>query len=336
MAYDVITIGSAVRDIFLFLDEKDAPIFDNPKKDMAREKFLGLEFGAKLEARNSAICSGGGALNSGATFSRFGLKTGALISLGSDNSADVIEAIMRKEKISRKFVVRRKDAPTGFSVLLVAGKQKRDRVVISERGASDQVNFSINKSGITNTKWYYLTALAGATWKKELLDISSAAKKHKIKLAWNPGSIQIKAGISSLSRALSYCEVLILNRDEALELSRDKKNNIKNILNALLMVGPKKVIISDGINGVYYCDSKRSLHLSANESIKAKEPTGAGDALGSGFIAGLVLEKDVESSLRFGIANSESVVQKIGAQAGIMRKDALKNISSSKHVLSVL
>ena len=336
MAYDVITIGSAVRDIFLFLDNKDGLIFDNPKKDLAREKFLGLEFGAKIEAKSSAICSGGGALNSGAAFSGFGLKTGALISLGSDNSADVIEAIMRKEKISRKFVVRRKDAPTGFSVLLVSGKQKKDRVILVERGASDQVNFSLNKSGILDSKWYYLTALSGAEWKKELLDISFAAKKRKIKLAWNPGSIQIKSGISSLSRALSWCQVLILNRDEALELSHDKKNDIKNMLKALLASGPEKIIISDGINGVYYGDSKKFIHLSANESIKAKEPTGAGDALGSGFVAGLILGKDIESSLRIGMANSESVVQKIGATAGILRKSDIEDIPASKHILRVL
>ena len=72
------------------------------------------------------------------------------------------------------------------------------------------------------------------------------------------------------------------------------------------------------------------------EEIKVKEPIGAGDALVSGFVAGLILGKDIESSLRIGMANSESVVQKIGATAGILRKSDIEDIPASKHILRVL
>jgi len=75
MKYDVITIGSAVRDMYLFLKEKDAIVIDNPKKEITRKQLLALEYGAKLDVEDSFQAVGGGGINSAVTFSRLGLKS---------------------------------------------------------------------------------------------------------------------------------------------------------------------------------------------------------------------------------------------------------------------
>jgi sugar/nucleoside kinase (ribokinase family) len=57
--------------------------------------------------------------------------------------------------------------------------------------------------------------------------------------------------------------------------------------------------------------------------------TGAGDAFSSTFTSAIILGKDIETALKWAPINSMSVVQYIGAQAGLLTisqiEDLLKN-----------
>ncbi|HYD02757.1 MAG TPA: PfkB family carbohydrate kinase, partial [Alphaproteobacteria bacterium] len=48
--------------------------------------------------------------------------------------------------------------------------------------------------------------------------------------------------------------------------------------------------------------------------VKVVETTGAGDAFACGFVAGTILEKSIETSLKMGMLNAESVIQHLGAK----------------------
>ncbi len=334
MSYDVITMGSVTRDLFLFLDARDAPVIANPRSDPKREKLIALEYGAKIDVAASCRTIGGGGANAAVTFSRMGLKTAAVVRVGVDDGGGRILDALKQERVGTRFVQRDPKLCTAFSVLIVAGEKKRDRVVLTERGASSANNFSRFSRGITKAKWYYTSALSGKNWKKELRDISQTAAKHGIKWAWNPGASQLKAGLSALKPFMRHCSVFNVNRDEALELT-GKRNNIKALLSALRAAGPERVLVSDGANGVYFADSSAMMRMSADASIKAMEPTGAGDALGSGFIAGLVASADIAYALDLGLTNSESVICKIGSQEGILRVGELAGaIKKRTHKLS--
>ncbi|MEK7188891.1 MAG: carbohydrate kinase family protein [Patescibacteria group bacterium] len=334
MKYDVVTIGSAVRDVFLFVDPADAPIIKNPKRDPKREKLIALEQGAKIDVARSERTIGGGGANAAVTFARFGLKTAAVLRVGADSDGDEAVRALKRERIATRFIQRDPKLCTGFSTLLVAGSAKRDRVAFTVRGASSSNNFSGAERGIAKAAWYYTTALSGQGWKKELSDILQTAQKHGILWAWNPGAAQLKAGLSALARFMKACTVFNANRDEALELVGGK-NDIKTLLAALRSAGPERVLISDGPNGAYYADANQMLRMSADRSIKAMEPTGAGDALGAGFIAALIAGFDVPAALSAGIANSESVICAVGAQAGILRKNELSSAMQKRnHTLS--
>ena len=334
MKYDIITIGSATRDIFLFLDARDAPVIANPKADPKREKLIALEYGAKIDVASSARAIGGGGANAAVTFGRMGLSTAAVVRVGEDDDGQRILDALKRERVATTYARRDPKRVSAFSVLIVAGEKKRDRVVLTERGASSANNFFSAARGIAKTKWYYASALSGKNWKKELRDISQTARAHAILWAWNPGAVQIRAGLSALKPFMKHCSVFNVNRDEALELT-GAKNDIKTLLSALLAAGPERVLISDGGNGVYCADASAMVHMSADRSIKATEPTGAGDALGSGFIAGLVAKNDVAYALDVGLTNSESVICRIGSQEGILRASELAGAMKKRnHKLS--
>ena len=78
--FDVITIGSATRDVFLaskgFKVKRD--------KSSVTDVDLVLPLGSKIEVENIIFETGGGATNAAVTFTRQGLKTAAIARLGED------------------------------------------------------------------------------------------------------------------------------------------------------------------------------------------------------------------------------------------------------------
>ena len=326
MKNDILTIGSAVRDIFLFLDSSDALVIDNPKQELTRKRLIGLEYGAKIRVKDSEFALGGGSLNSAVTFSRLGFKASVCACLGEDENGENISNMLEKEKVSIQNIQKSKDKKTGFSVLIVPGDYG-DRVILVERGANDDFLF---KSGKAKVNWYYTTALSGDNWETSLDNILNSVKENKIKWAWNPGGQQLEKGVGALGRYLKNCFLLNINRDEALELvsaeKDDKVDNPKILLENLLSWGPEMVVITDGAEGVYYADKNQMIFMEADKSIESVEATGAGDSFGSAFVAGLMETncKNIPYALDLGISNSESVIRSVGAQFGIIRKSNLK------------
>jgi len=59
------------------------------------------------------------------------------------------------------------------------------------------------------------------------------------------------------------------------------------------------------------------------------ERTGAGDAFSSTFVTALALGKDVRTALRWAPINSMSVVQQVGARAGLLTVAELEKYLAS-------
>jgi sugar/nucleoside kinase (ribokinase family) len=57
----------------------------------------------------------------------------------------------------------------------------------------------------------------------------------------------------------------------------------------------------------------------ATTGVKPISTTGAGDAFGSGVLAGLIKKNDIQYGLKLGIINAESVIRHLGAKDGILR-----------------
>jgi sugar/nucleoside kinase (ribokinase family) len=58
----------------------------------------------------------------------------------------------------------------------------------------------------------------------------------------------------------------------------------------------------------------------------AVESTGAGDAFGSGLVAGLLNGWDLQTSSALAKANAESVIQHTGAKQGLLSADQLDQL----------
>jgi sugar/nucleoside kinase (ribokinase family) len=140
-----------------------------------------------------------------------------------------------------------------------------------------------------------------------------------VKMAFQPGTFQIEAGTKRLKKIYERSEVLAVNREEATTISKGDHHDIHDLFDKLHALGPKIVLISDGHAGAYASDGQQSWKMPIYPDPKPPyDRTGAGDAFTSTFVAALAKGADVESALLWAPINSMSVVQKVGAQAGLL------------------
>ncbi len=333
---NITTIGGATRDI-TFLTDK-GKVIETPE-NLTSQSLLAFEYGAKIKSEEVFFNFGGGACNAAATFSKLGIKTAINCRVGGDDDGKSAVKNLEKLEIDTSLIQIDKDKKTGFSLVVVnKNKEGGDRVIFVYKGASDCLE--IKEENINKSEWIYLTSLAG-NWEEDLSEINRAVEKNKIKLAWNPGAAQISAGKNKLKKFLKNAEILIVNKDEAIELVRSDENvklnnseinNIEVLIKIIQKWGPKIVVITDGGNGAYAGAIQRCPtplkgvgHLSilfspASSNIRV-DATGAGDAFGSALVGGYILNNgDLEKALKFGIINSGNVVSEYGAQNGILSK----------------
>jgi 2-dehydro-3-deoxygluconokinase len=151
-------------------------------------------------------------------------------------------------------------------------------------------------------------------------------KNPSVKLAFNPGSRQLRVGIDILRPIMEASYVIYVNRKEAEMLTGtdDSSGKDKELLKALSALGPKISIITDGSNGSYVYDSEKEKYYKCGIlPVSAHERTGAGDSFGVGCISALVKGKSFEEALIWGTVNSASVIGYVGSQRGLLKEDEL-------------
>ena len=78
------------------------------------------------------------------------------------------------------------------------------------------------------------------------------------------------------------------------------------------------MVVTDKNNKILAYDGEKKYSLIPNK-IKVVERTGAGDAFASGFVAGQIVGKSIEESLKLGLKESESVIRYFGAKNKLIK-----------------
>lgn len=322
--YDFITLGGAVEDILIYT--KQGIVIDN-KKNQACPKLYGFEYGGKVLVEQAETSFGGGAANAAVAFSRLGFKVACIAAIGKDQrGADIIKNF-KANKVNTSLIQKIKGQITGFSAI-IAGRD-REHVAFPVRGASHYLEIGrAEKKAIKNSFWLYLTSVSGE-WQKILNQIFSDDITTKI--AWNPGQVQLQAGLKVLKPYLAKTELLILNLDEAIELllsaTATKKPKLKTgltideVAEKLKEYGPGQVLVTDGAKGAVLASDTGLSSFKPKKINDVLNTVGMGDAFGSSFLAGLELyQNDIKSAFELAGANSHRVARSHGAQPGLLFK----------------
>jgi len=306
----ILSIGAAVQDVFLSHSDEFKPVSDKA----AHEQFLQLELGAKADVNKIDFSTGGGATNASVTFARQGLEAIFMGTIGHDPAGSAVIQDLDKEGVDTKHISYSDSLNTGYSVLLLA--PSGERTILTYRGASthyDIRNFDLEEA---DADWLYVSSLAGNL---DILDkLFVQAKKNDMKVFFNPGKGEL-AHPQKLKALLEDVDVLAVNKEEAAKIveGTESEELVRHLLNYVSVA-----IVSDGPRGVVASDGKVVVTAGMYEDVKVIDRTGAGDAFGSGFLSKWADGSSLEEAIVFASANSTSVVNTIGAKAGILHKNA--------------
>lgn len=322
----VITVGSITEDLLFLANECQVV----PGKSALCEKLLAFEAGAKIPIGKIKTSMGGAGANVAAGICKLGLKVSACVAVGGDDIGKKLRRKLQRSGVDVNLCQIVHEAENDRSVILV-DPQSRDRTIFYNRDSGRKLKLrDISK---WKTDWVFISSLTEG-WENKLGQILKLRKEKGVKIAWNPGGMQIKAGAKFLSPLLAEISVLFLNWDEALELAlsdhsfaekyHQKKPNKKTVIKFIQSMGPQIVIITMGRQGSVATDGYFYYKAPAYSS-KRVELTGAGDAYASAFIACWIkYPGELKKAMIWGMANSGSVVMYFGAEKGLLSEAQLK------------
>jgi sugar/nucleoside kinase (ribokinase family) len=334
----IMTIGGATQDIFL---QQDVKAQLQLHKDHEDRTFLLLEEGTKIEIARLHYAVGGGAANSAVSFKRQGFRVISFFKIGRDCQGEFILDKLEKESgIDTSHHKISATKHTGSSYILPSASG--NRTILAYRGANaDLQENDIPLSTIEEQKYLYITSLSQNS-AQLLPTIVARAKQAGCMVTINPGSSQLKADIESLIKALPQIDIFILNAEEARTLFAGLIHHkkiastpftIENYLEAVLKLGPKTAIVTNGREGVYV-HTDNFFYFCPSVTLPVQNTVGAGDAFGSTFFASIINGYPIEKGIIRGIINSASVIQHQDAQAGLLSQDeldkAMKNYNLQK------
>jgi len=318
MAYDFIAIGDTVVDDFIKL--KDAQV----NCDINNENCtITMRFADKIPFESSTVVYGvGNAANAAVSAARLGLKTAFVSNVGKDENGEKILKYFKTQKVETKYVKKNPGFKTNYHYVL---SYDADRTILVKHEAYP---YEFPKD-LPPPKTLYLSSLGAGTEAYHDAIAAYAEAHPSMFLVFQPGTFQMQMGIEKLMRVYKRANMLVLNKEEAQRVLKIKEEDIEKLARALQAHGPRVVIITDGPNGVYALEGDAFFHTPMFPDLKPPvNRTGAGDALASTTAAYLTMGLPLKDAIKRGTVNSAYVVQGVGAQMGLLKKDDLEKALS--------
>ena len=317
--YDFIAVGDIVTDAFIRIQQ--ASVYYD-KKD-AEEKIC-LTNGSKIPYESLTLAPAvGNSPNAAVSAARLGLKTALVTDLGNDDFGNENVETLKGNGIDTRFVRMHDGKKSNYHFVLW---HNAERTILIKHEEYPYVFPDVG-----NPKWLYFSSV-GENSIPYHHEIASYLKSHPdIKLAFQPGTFQIKLGSEKLKDLYEQTEVFFCNKEEAQLILKNDDDDIPALARNMSALGPKIAVVTDGPNGAYAFDGKDTWYMPLYpDPAPPYERTGAGDSFSSTFTSALALGKSVDEALMWGPINSMSVVQKIGAQEGLLTREKLEEYLANR------
>lgn len=311
--FDFIAIGESLRDIFYFIH--DATLTCSLHKERC---LLCLEYAEKIPVTKVVkVPAAGNSANAAVGAARLGLKTALVTWVGSDHAGKNLRESLHEERVDCCYVSVDQKNPTSEATILIFQGERTMLAYFQPR------SYRLPKLAPNACLYYSAVGLSHATLDRQLL---SELKRHpQTFFVFQPGTTHIRQGLDALKPLIARSSLFILNADEARHLLGDGERKTLNLLATFHRLGAGIVIITDGPTGADAFDGTRHWHMPIFSG-EAKERTGAGDSFAVAAAIALFKGKDISEALRWGTANSWSVVREIGPQKGLLTTTKLQRV----------
>lgn len=316
-AFDVIAIGESLRDVFYMLHEASVSCSIHKERCL-----LCLEYAEKIPVTHIVkVHAAGNSANAAVGSARLGMKSALVSWVGKDAAGQEIQFALETEGVDQRFIVADEKVATS------------EATILNFQGERTQlVHFEPRKyvlPALPSTRCIYYSAMGSKHHAFDKMLLAELKNRPETQLAFQPGTTHVRSGLAAIKSLIRRSWVFILNKDEAHLLLPDGERTIHNLCENFHHLGAQIVIITDGENGAVAFDGRTHWNMPIFPG-KAFERTGAGDSFATAVTCALLQGHDLPEALRWGAANSWSVVKQIGPQAGLLTSAGM-NTTLKKH-----
>lgn len=266
------------------------------------------------------LAPGGSAANTIYGLAKLGVTTGFLGAVGNDSHATALLEDFETAGVDTSRV-RSKEAPTGVTLCLTDGSG--NRAIYLMPGANALLTTEdIDRDYLRQAKLVHLSSFVDDT-QLEVQEKLVAGLPPSVTVAFAPGSIYAARGLQALSPILRATDVLFVNRQEIEELTNETYRNGARTLQGL---GCRIVAVtlgkgSEGRVGAAVCyvlsgENEFAVEVRNGDRV-AGDAVGAGDAFATGFLYGLIQDRDLETCGYWGHLVARFCVSRAGAREGL-------------------
>jgi ribokinase len=312
---DFLAVGDIVTEPFIRL--KDAEVHCTVNNE---DCTLSMRFGDKIPYESAEVIPAvGNASNAAVAAARLGLRTALVTDIGDDAIGQGDVARLTEEGVGTDHVRVHEGMRSNYHYVLW---YENDRTILVKH---EEYPYRF-PSDIPGPRWMYLSSLADHSLPYHEEIMAYLAAHPETKLAFQPGTFQMKLGIEKLKSFYERSDLFFCNKEEAERiLTLPAGTSIKDLLAGLLALGPKIVVVTDGTEGAYTYDGRAMQKVPMYPDQEPPfERTGAGDAFASTVAIALALGKPLHEALAWGPINAMAVVQQVGAQKGLLSREALE------------
>lgn len=314
---DMLSIGDVFIDTFIELE--DAHVSCDINNEHCT---ISMKWGDKIPYKKATPVVGvGNAGNAAVSAARLGLSSALLSMVGDDDDGEKIWRSHMRENVSTKFMKKVSGMTTNNAYVLQFGPERT--ILVKQEAFPYQIPSSLENN---LPKYIYLTSLGNST-KEFHHELATWLNNHPgVKLAFQPGTFQIKLGATELADIYKRTDIFFCNKEEAQRILNNESHDYKILHAGIRALGPKIVVITDGVNGVTFSETNDTgFHLPMYPDPKPPvSRTGAGDATSSTITAMLTQGMTLDAAVLRGPINSMNVVQHVGAQTGLLSREQIE------------
>lgn len=271
-----------------------------------------------------SIQTGGSAANTANGIANLNIKSGYIGMVGKDENGEFYIEDMRENFIEPKFFIS-DSTPTGSAIAFVS--QDGERTFATYLGAAIELNAEhINESLFEGYNIFHIEGYLISN--QELIQTAiNTAKSQGLKVSIDLASYNVvEENLEFIRELCKNVDIIFANEEEAKSFSggledEDALDFIADYAEiAIVKLGKRGSLIKHN-NKTYIVEETQR---------EVKDTTGAGDMYAAGFLAGLSMNKDVETCGRMGSILAGNVIEVYGAK---MDKERWKKIKQELDLL---
>lgn len=308
-----LAIGDIVTEPFIKL--KDAKVSCDIDSENCT---ISMRWGDKIPYESAEVMRAvGNSANAAVAASRLGLASGLVSDIGDDSIGAGNVEHLTQEGVATEYVRTHPGMKSNYHYVLW---YESERTILVHHEAYPYQFPELPEA----PEWLYLSSLSEESEAYHGQIAAYLEANPGVKLAFQPGTFQIKLGIEKLARLYAHTVLLFCNKEEAKRILGSESTDVKELMQGLRALGPTYVVVTDNRNGAHAYDGETFTFVPMYPDSRAPfERTGAGDAFASTVTSAMALGKTFKEALLWGPVNSMAVVQEVGAQNGLLSREKL-------------